>query len=212
MPRKKIPLDQYPESKVCLGKCGLELPLGAFEEARGGRFGRRARCKKCRAEESKDRQLRTPLTEELKARRKKTHLAASKKYRQTNKGRAAKKRAGSSESSKRANRKYNRSERGKVSLREASRRLTSKRRAWMQAEKVRRGCIDCGYNKHPAALDFDHIGGDKLFEVSKTMSRRLSVMKAEIAKCVVRCSNCHRIKTYEARQVAEDKRRIKGVK
>lgn len=74
---------------------------------------------------------------------------------------------------------------------------------------MRRGCIDCGYNKHPAALDFDHVDGEKLFEVSKTMGRSFAKMTAEIAKCVVRCSNCHRIKTFEDRQKAEDKRRIK---
>lgn len=69
--------------------------------------------------------------------------------------------------------------------------------------------MDCGYNEHPAALDFDHIGDDKLFDVSKTMGRSLEAIQAEIAKCVVRCSNCHRIKTFEARQAANDKRRIK---
>ena len=100
------------------------------------------------------------------------------------------------------------SEKGKESLKAATLRLTTKRRAWVQAEKVRLGCVDCGYNKHPAALDFDHVSGTKLFDISKTMGRRLDVMKAEIAKCVVRCSNCHRIKTFEARQKSQDKRTI----
>lgn len=88
------------------------------------------------------------------------------------------------------------------------RRYTEKRRAWMQDEKLRRGCIDCGYNEHPAALDFDHIEGEKRFAVSK-VSRSLEALKAEIAKCVVRCANCHRIRTSEARQVAEDKRTLR---
>jgi hypothetical protein len=78
----------------------------------------------------------------------------------------------------------------------------------MQAEKLRRGCIDCGYNKHPAALDFDHIVGEKKFALSK-VSRSLEALKDEIAKCVVRCSNCHRIRTFEIRQSAVDKRTLR---
>lgn len=88
------------------------------------------------------------------------------------------------------------------------RRFAARRREWMQQEKLKCGCIDCGYNKHPAALDFDHVRGKKRFEVSK-IKRSLKALKAEIAKCVVRCSNCHRIKTFNARQIAKDKRRIR---
>jgi len=77
----------------------------------------------------------------------------------------------------------------------------------MQQEKLKRGCKDCGY-KHPAARDFDHVKGTKCFAISK-VKRSLTALKAEIAKCVVRCANCHRIKTFNERQVAKDKRRIR---
>jgi hypothetical protein len=63
--------------------------------------------------------------------------------------------------------------------------------------KVTAGCIDCGFNAHPAALEFDHVRGEKLGNVSTIRNRAWHLVLAEIAKCDVRCSNCHRIKTAE---------------
>jgi hypothetical protein len=60
--------------------------------------------------------------------------------------------------------------------------------------KLKIGCKDCGYNKHHAALDFDHIKGNKSINVSHAKSIN-SALK-EIEKCEVVCSNCHRIRTY----------------
>lgn len=67
---------------------------------------------------------------------------------------------------------------------------------WLRDYKVEAGCIDCGYNKHWAALDFDHMDG-KTFNLAN--SKSIAQAKAEIERhgCVVRCSNCHRIKSYE---------------
>lgn len=53
-------------------------------------------------------------------------------------------------------------------------------------------CVDCG-EKDPVVLEFDHLG-DKLFGIS-TVARHGSGMvrlRAEMAKCEVRCANCHR--------------------
>jgi hypothetical protein len=69
-------------------------------------------------------------------------------------------------------------------------------RAWIDELKVTRGCVDCGYRAHPAALDFDHrVGTTKAFNIASSAGRRREALEAEIAKCDVRCSNCHRIKT-----------------
>lgn len=57
-------------------------------------------------------------------------------------------------------------------------------------------CIDCG-ETNPLVLDFDHVRGKKVAAVSVLISNATSLkrLKAEIAKCEIRCSNCHRIKT-----------------
>lgn len=60
--------------------------------------------------------------------------------------------------------------------------------------KLEKGCQDCGYNKHRTALDFDHVTGDKKFNLA--FSKSITQAKAEIKKCEVVCSNCHRIRTY----------------
>ncbi len=59
-------------------------------------------------------------------------------------------------------------------------------------------CIDCG-EKDPIVLDFDHIDQKNKF---KTVSQMLSghyswdSVNKEINKCEIRCSNCHRRRTY----------------
>jgi hypothetical protein len=70
--------------------------------------------------------------------------------------------------------------------------------ARLSAIKLERGCTDCGYNAHPAALDFDHLPGTtKLSTVSRLSTRNWERVAAEIAKCEVVCANCHRIRTVE---------------
>jgi hypothetical protein len=73
------------------------------------------------------------------------------------------------------------------------------RRNDINAIKVARGCSICGYNKHPAALDFNHARGEKLFNVSQDTKMAWPKVLDEIAKCDVLCANCHRIHTYENR-------------
>lgn len=63
-------------------------------------------------------------------------------------------------------------------------------------------CVDCG-NDDIRVLEFDHVRGEKVAAVSK-MALHLTVglvkLKAEIAKCDIRCANCHRIVTWERRR------------
>lgn len=84
-------------------------------------------------------------------------------------------------------------------------RLTKKAelKAWISEIKTRRGCADCGYNAHPAALDFDHIpGAVKLAGVSSLVEhvKSKTIIEAEILKCEIVCSNCHRIRTFNRRR------------
>lgn len=67
--------------------------------------------------------------------------------------------------------------------------------------KLERGCIDCGYNKHPHALDFDHVTGVKEFSLAHVRLHNYawSKIEEEITKCEVVCANCHRIRTSDRR-------------
>jgi len=76
--------------------------------------------------------------------------------------------------------------------------------AYVQAIKLERGCADCGYRDHPAALDFDHLPGHtKEFRIAQLSNGATKAkIDAEIAKCDVVCANCHRIRTAERRPIA----------
>lgn len=70
------------------------------------------------------------------------------------------------------------------------------RREWLNTLKMERGCIDCGFNSHPAALHFDHRDPSmKVMAISKMLSFSMEKILAEIEKCDVRCANCHAIRT-----------------
>lgn len=64
-------------------------------------------------------------------------------------------------------------------------------------EQKSQPCEDCHQSFPWYVMDFDHLE-DKKFNISsmavQTCSLRL--VKIEIAKCEVVCSNCHRIRTY----------------
>ena len=69
--------------------------------------------------------------------------------------------------------------------------------------KLERGCAHCGYKEDPVALDFHHENReDKIINVSshwKTSWKQYEKMKEEMKKCIVLCSNCHRIEEKRIR-------------
>ena len=70
--------------------------------------------------------------------------------------------------------------------------------------QMEKGCMDCGYNAHPAALEFDHVSGKKLFNIGEEVGNRSrEKLWEEIAKCDVVCANCHSIRTANRRQRVE---------
>jgi len=79
-------------------------------------------------------------------------------------------------------------------------KLRRERRQLLWDIKQRTGCVDCGYNKHPVALDFDHVKSGKKYVVSDLICNSLETMLAEIALCEVVCANCHRCRTARRRK------------
>jgi hypothetical protein len=64
-------------------------------------------------------------------------------------------------------------------------------------------CADCGVKFPPVCMDFDHVRGKKLFNLSdaKAVAWDIERIQAEVMKCEVVCSNCHRLRTQK-RQAA----------
>ncbi len=82
-----------------------------------------------------------------------------------------------------------------------TREVTLQRRAWIAGLKAK-PCMDCRKLFPAVCMDFDHVRGQKLFQVSECR-RSLEAILAEIAKCDLVCSNCHRIR-HEMRRVTND--------
>ena len=74
------------------------------------------------------------------------------------------------------------------------RQRTAAIKTWLNDYKLSHGCVDCGYDTHAAALDFDHVRGEKTLNISSAKS--IAQAQSEIAKCEVVCANCHRVRSF----------------
>lgn len=75
-----------------------------------------------------------------------------------------------------------------------------RRNAWLEVInfKALHPCVDCG-EADPIVLDFDHRDRKtKRMGVADMVAQCMSIatIMSEIAKCDVRCANCHRRKTF----------------
>ena len=84
----------------------------------------------------------------------------------------------------------------RIASREKVARVRAERIAAINGIKLERGCIDCGYRANPVALQFDHRDpSQKLFGIAKALTYSWKLLAAEMAKCDVRCANCHAIRS-----------------
>lgn len=58
--------------------------------------------------------------------------------------------------------------------------------------KRSKGCCKCN-NTDYRVLDFHHTDDNKEQDVANISKLSINIIKREIAKCIVICSNCHRI-------------------
>lgn len=89
-------------------------------------------------------------------------------------------------------------------VRSARAEIRANKWALAQQIKLQRGCVDCGYREHAIALQFDHVGNNKKASVSNLIRSDYSwkTVLEEIAKCEVRCANCHAVMTAVRKQHA----------
>lgn len=77
--------------------------------------------------------------------------------------------------------------------------LTRKRKSlFVIAYKNAHPCADCGGEFPHYVKDFDHVRGEKLFELARGKWRySFDLLQVEMEKCDVVCANCHRIRTWD---------------
>jgi hypothetical protein len=94
--------------------------------------------------------------------------------------------------------KYRASDRGQAKRREHKAAAKAAIRDLIMVVKTR-PCADCRASYPYYVMDFDHVRGEKSFNISAS-SRLLhpfAEVVAEIEKCDVVCSNCHRERTHQ---------------
>lgn len=68
-------------------------------------------------------------------------------------------------------------------------------------------CQDCGHRYPPYVMDFDHVRGEKRFNIgSNLLTPTIDELLDELAKCDVVCSNCHRERTHQRRATCVEPR------
>ena len=66
-------------------------------------------------------------------------------------------------------------------------------------------CLDCGVEYPAYVMDFDHVRGEKKFLIARAPGHVSDdALAAEMAKCDVVCSNCHRERTARRLRDAAD--------
>jgi hypothetical protein len=89
--------------------------------------------------------------------------------------------------------------------RDLNRVRIARSRAFIRKYLEENPCVDCGFS-NADALDFDHVRGKKRITVT-IMGHKgwsIDVILAEIGKCEVRCSNCHRIRHAKERRINKE--------
>lgn len=67
-------------------------------------------------------------------------------------------------------------------------------------------CKDCGVKYPYYVMHFDHVHGEKKFNISHCNSIGLEMLREEIDKCEVVCANCHAERSWSRNQHMMEKR------
>jgi len=89
----------------------------------------------------------------------------------------------------------------KYCYQKTKKKLQEKHKKWIIEYKKKHKCKRCGFSDH-RALVFHHINeNDKKFNIADRLYYHygLERIQKELKKCMILCSNCHRILHYEQR-------------
>ena len=91
---------------------------------------------------------------------------------------------------------YHLGEGQKMKYAESSRKARNARRE--KLKELKSGpCTDCGVSYPYYVMQFDHVGTDKVADVSKLISLKAwQTVLDEIKKCELVCANCHAERTH----------------
>lgn len=73
---------------------------------------------------------------------------------------------------------------------EQRRELRKRMRSFIQEYLATHPCVDCGQTD-PLVLEFDHVFGQRKATIASTSWGTFDEFMREVAKCQVRCANCH---------------------
>ena len=96
-----------------------------------------------------------------------------------------------------ASKKFDHSPKGKLARRiKWTRKRLKVRRILHETKDV--PCLDCGKRYPPYVMHFDHVKGEKKFNLSQAAAKATGLAKVleEIAKCEIVCANCHAERTW----------------
>jgi hypothetical protein len=81
-------------------------------------------------------------------------------------------------------------------IRERKQRVVLETARFVWGYLIEHPCVDCS-ERDPLVLEFDHVRGIKRMAIANMIREGygLRMVKLEIAKCEVRCANCHRRRT-----------------
>jgi aerobic-type carbon monoxide dehydrogenase small subunit (CoxS/CutS family) len=75
---------------------------------------------------------------------------------------------------------------------ETSRNWREENFRWVERYKLERGCERCGYNTCSRALEAHHVSDKNMNLAVMTRRHSRAKIEAELKKCKILCSNCHR--------------------
>lgn len=80
-------------------------------------------------------------------------------------------------------------------------------RAFLDGLKEGSPCTDCKGDFPPYCMEYDHVRGEKRFNLGKMANHKREAVLAEIQKCDLVCVNCHRVRT-QTRKGSSKTRRV----